>query len=269
MEKENYKVYIHIFPNKKVYIGITKQKPEYRWRNGKHYYNNDYMTNAIIKYGWENIKHEIFFNNLSKKEAEQKEIELIRKYKSNIREFGYNILDGGNVSNGMTEKGRQNMIMKNKGKHRSPETEFKKGNIPWTTGKKMTKAFKQKLSEVHKGIKLSEEAKAKVSQNNARYWKGKTRSTETKEKISNSLKGKKGYWNGKHHTEETKQKISQSKKGTVSKFRKKVLCVETNIIYDSITEASLKTGASTSKISSCCNGKRKTTGGYHWKYIEN
>ena len=267
MEKENYKVYIHIFPNEKVYVGITKQKPEYRWRNGKHYSNNAYMTNAIIKYGWNNIEHKILYDNLSKEEAEQKEIELIKKHKSNNKKFGYNILDGGNVSNGMTEKGRQNMIMKNKGKHRSPKTEFKKGNIPWTAGKKMSDEFKQKLSESHKGHYLSEETKKKVSENNARYWKGKKRSKETIEKMSNSLKGKKGYWNGKYHTEETKKKISESKKGTISKFRKKVLCVETNIIYDSITEASLKTGTSTSKISSCCNGKRKTTGGYHWKYI--
>lgn len=147
----NYKVYIHIFPNKKVYIGITKQKPEYRWRNGTKYSNNEYMTNAIIKYGWNNIEHKILYDNLSKEEAEKKEIELVKQYKSNIREFGYNILKGGNVSNGMTEKGKQQMIEKNKGKRRSPDTEFKKGHKPWTTGKKMTPEFKQKLSISHLG----------------------------------------------------------------------------------------------------------------------
>ena len=30
---DNYKVYIHIFPNNKVYIGITSQKPKRRWNN--------------------------------------------------------------------------------------------------------------------------------------------------------------------------------------------------------------------------------------------
>ena len=29
-----YSVYLHIFPNGKVYVGITKFKPEYRWNNG-------------------------------------------------------------------------------------------------------------------------------------------------------------------------------------------------------------------------------------------
>ena len=53
------------------------------------------------KYGWKNIKHEILFKNLNKEEAEQKEIELIAKYKSNQIEFGYNIANGGShvVSN--------------------------------------------------------------------------------------------------------------------------------------------------------------------------
>lgn len=33
--QNNYSVYIHIFPNSKVYIGITKRQPKDRWQNGK------------------------------------------------------------------------------------------------------------------------------------------------------------------------------------------------------------------------------------------
>ena len=83
-----YKVYIHIFPNKKVYIGITSQKEKRRWNNGNGYKNNEYMTNAIQKYGWENIEHKILFTDLTKEEAEQKEIELIAFYKSYQKEYG-------------------------------------------------------------------------------------------------------------------------------------------------------------------------------------
>lgn len=165
----DYKVYIHIFPNQKVYIGITKQKPEYRWRNGKKYNNNEYMNNAIKKYGWQNIEHKILYNGLTKEQAEIKEKELIKKYKSNIREFGYNILEGGNISIGMTEKGKQQMINKNKGKHRSPNTEFKKGHKPWTTGKKMSKEFKQKLSESHLGQTAWNRRKIICLENNTIY----------------------------------------------------------------------------------------------------
>lgn len=49
--------------------------------------------------------------------------------------------------------------------------------------------------------------------------------------------------------------------------RKKVQCIETGIIYTSFTDAEKRTGISHSHISQCCQGKRKTSGGYHWRYI--
>lgn len=57
------------------------------------------MYNAILKYGWENIEHNILFENLTQEEAQEKEKELIAQYKTNIRrygdDFGYNLTDGG------------------------------------------------------------------------------------------------------------------------------------------------------------------------------
>jgi hypothetical protein len=50
---------------------------------------------------------------------------------------------------------------------------------------------------------------------------------------------------------------------------KQVMCVETKKIYSSIHTAAKETGLSRVKISECCSGKRKRTGGYHWKYTEN
>lgn len=264
----NYKVYIHIFPNSKVYIGITKQKVEYRWNNGKKYDNNIYMTNAIQKYGWDNIEHKVLYENLTKEEAEQKEIELIKQYKANIREYGYNILEGGNASNGLSKEICEKISEKSKGKHYSPKTEFKKGHKPWTTGKKMSKELRQKLSEAHKGKKISKETKRKLSKISSEKLKGRKVSEETRKKLSIAMKGRKGYWTGKHHTEETKIKISNAKKGTISPNRKKVICIEKNIIYNSLTEASLENNINISKISNCCNGKRKTTGGYHFKFYD-
>lgn len=93
--KNDYFVYKHTCPNGKVYIGITCQTPSKRWHNGKGYYQNKYFTSAIEKYGWQNIKHEILFDSLTKEQAEAKEIELIAFYKSNQREYGYNISVGG------------------------------------------------------------------------------------------------------------------------------------------------------------------------------
>lgn len=45
-----YFVYKHTFPNGKIYIGITDQKPERRWRNGIGYRRQPYVYNAIKKY---------------------------------------------------------------------------------------------------------------------------------------------------------------------------------------------------------------------------
>lgn len=76
----NYTVYIHTSPIGKVYIGITKMNPIRRWANGLGYKNCSHFFNAILKYGWDNIRHEILFTGLSKEEAEQKEIEFIRGF---------------------------------------------------------------------------------------------------------------------------------------------------------------------------------------------
>ncbi len=99
--QESYTVYMHTTPSNKKYIGITKQNPKDRWKNGKGYMHNKYFWNAIQKYGWNNIQHTILFNQLSKEEAKQIEIELIKKYNLTDRNNGYNITKGGDGLNGM------------------------------------------------------------------------------------------------------------------------------------------------------------------------
>jgi len=54
---------------------------------------------------------------------------------------------------------------------------------------------------------------------------------------------------------------------TAKKNKKRVLCVETNTLYDSLKEASAQSGFSNAAISMCCNGKKETVGGLHWKYV--
>lgn len=49
---------------------------------------------------------------------------------------------------------------------------------------------------------------------------------------------------------------------------KRVLCVETGVIYSSTREAARQTGIDQSSISKACRGIQKTAGGYHWKYID-
>lgn len=57
------------------------------------------------------------------------------------------------------------------------------------------------------------------------------------------------------------KRVSEAMKG------KKVLCVETGEIFDSIHEAERKTGIYSQNISAVCNGKFKSAGGFHWKFL--
>lgn len=93
-----YEVYIHTCPNSKVYVGIAKNSVR-RWGcDGKNYKKHPYFYNAILKYGWDHIKHEILFTHLTFKEACVKEKELIALHKSNQHDYGYNMTAGGEGS---------------------------------------------------------------------------------------------------------------------------------------------------------------------------
>ena len=79
--------------NGKVYIGITCQTPEQRWRSGLGYKDQSKFYGAILKYGWDGFFHEILFNDLSQKDAYEVEEKLIKEYDSINN--GYNIQTGG------------------------------------------------------------------------------------------------------------------------------------------------------------------------------
>lgn len=158
---KNYTVYIHVLPNKKKYIGITGKKPETRWNKGYGYFNNKKFYQDIIKFGWKNIKHEILFENLTKEEAEQKEIELIAKYQTTNEKYGYNIQKGGSSKGNISDKTRKLMSIKN------PRI--------WL-GKHLPKETREKISKSHKGKKLSKETIEK--RNATRIQKGLMYATE-------------------------------------------------------------------------------------------
>lgn len=89
-----YCVYCHTFPNGKRYVGITSQKPESRWSNGRGY-KTQLVYRAILKYGWDNIKHEILMSGLNETEAKEAEKKFISVWKTDDKRFGYNLTSGG------------------------------------------------------------------------------------------------------------------------------------------------------------------------------
>lgn len=247
-----YTVYKHTAPNGKVYIGITKKNPEQRWNYGNGYRQNKHFYRAILKYDWKNIKHEIVETGLTKEQACNKEIELIAKYDSTNPDKGYNNSTGG-------EYGFSGM-------HHSAEARRKiRESLNRTY---LDPELRRKIGELHKGV------------NNPNF--GKHLSVETRQKMSEALKGRiawnKGQKGVQHYSSETRLKMSESHKGTnhSAETRKKIgesnakaiICVETGILYSSITEASKSIGVTIGAISCVLRGKSKTSGGYHWKYAE-
>jgi group I intron endonuclease len=190
--EHNYCVYKHTCPNGKVYIGITSTSLEKRWQSGKGY-KTQVFYRAIQKYGWDNILHEVLFDSLTKKEAEDKEIELIAYYKSNQKEHGYNINNGGSAVGVHSEETKRKI------------SEKKIGNVV-NRGRIHTEESKRHMSEAHIGIKLSEEAKLKLSKFN-------TDKKYTDEVIAN-------------------MKVAARKSKSFP-----VYCIELNMKFDSIPEA--------------------------------
>lgn len=151
--ENTYKVYMHVTPNGKRYIGVTKTRLAKRWQRGLGYKCNEYFTNAIKKYGWDNIDHVVLFDNLNREEAEQKEIELIKQYKTTDREYGYNIEGGGSLRKEVSKETREKLRKNATGVIPSKETREKMGRAHSGTkchfyGIPCTEEMKAKLREL-------------------------------------------------------------------------------------------------------------------------
>lgn len=275
IEEGKYVVYKHTSPSGKVYIGITSKSVERRWLNGRGY-STQMFYRAILKYGWDNIRHEILYVNLTKEEAEQKEIELIAYYKSNQPDFGYNIANGGNCAGSVAEETKRKLSELHKGKTPSEETRKKLSeatsgiNNPFY-GRKHTDETKQKLREIHLGL----ESKLK----------GVPQTEETKKKESEAAKRR--FANpenhpmfGVHHTDETKQKMSKSHKGLkqseehskhngeshkkpIIQYTKQFEFVQ---IWNSATDAARAIGGYSTCIAACCRKRIPSAYGFVWRY---
>lgn len=240
-----YTVYKHTTPSNKVYIGITSKDPEERWGpNGCHYKQNRYFWFAIEKYGWDNIQHDILFSNLTKDEAGRLEQELIKQYDC-MQPKGYNGTTGGETGYDFPEHVRKKISNTLTGRKQTPEEIANRSAA--LKGHFVSEETKRKLSVAHTGKKMSDESIQKMREakkGNVPWNKGKH--------------GVQKAWNkGIPMTDEQRKKVS-----------KRVKCVETGVIYDSLASASANTGVAHANISAVCLGKRKTTGGYHWEYAD-
>lgn len=247
------------------YIGLTCQKNcNIRWHSGSGYKYCTAFWAAIQKHGWDNFSHEIIEDNISTLEkANERERYWIAYYHTWVddsQRAGYNLTPGGD-SHLISEETRQKLI---------------KSRL----GISITEQTKLKIKQALLGKKRPQEVCEKISKSNM----GKQLSKETIAKIKANLPDKHGKnhpFYGKHHTEETKQKISLAKQGRQSpnKGKKmpkssyehrqvKVICIELNIIFESLSAAAKYLKSSTGIISKVCQHKPryKTVHGYHLEY---
>lgn len=231
--QNNHIVYLHTnLINNKVYVGQTNNIAR-RWRNNGIEYmssqSHSIFGKAIQKYGWENFSHEILAEKLTQSEANELEKYYIEQLNACEPEYGYNIRAGGQSGGALSDETKQKIR----------EKAQERGS--W------------------RGENNPRHIDPLYGERNGMY--GKCHSEETKQKISEALKGK-------NISEEQRQKAKEF----MTKHHpraKKVRCIETGEIFNSARQAAMAKGLGNSTISRFCNGERTPKeGSLHWEWYK-
>lgn len=198
--------------NGKIYIG--KRKTKLKIEDDFYFGSGKLIKSAIKKYGINNFKKDILeicnSNNLN-----EREIYWIEFLNSTDLKLGYNISNGGDGGDLLTNNpNRELIIEKRRGstrnfteEHKIKLSESKMADKNPMFGKQMDDEAKAYLSRITKGRKMSAEFRENVS-------KGKTGVKFTDEHKSNLSKNHADF-KGYKHSDESKANMSAAKKGTV------------------------------------------------------
>lgn len=223
-----YTVYKHTGPTGKVYIGITARPVSRRWHGGSAYRNNPHFYSAIKRYGWGAFKHEILAEGLTREEACAMERRLIKEHQSTDPEKGYNHSPGGDKT---------------------------------TLGYKFSPESRARISQALRGKRKGVPHTAEHRENLRLALTGHGCSEETRAKLRNAL-------GDRFQTPEAQAKRKENTpRGARHPKATAVLCLDTGRVYATIAEAAAEYGISRSRISACCRGLQKTTGGKRWVYL--
>lgn len=237
-----YTVYQHISPSGKSYIGITKQNPKYRWRNGENYKSSPHFYSAIRKYGWENFEHIILYEGLTKEEACACEQYHIKELNTTDRNFGYNDRAGGETGASFSEELKRKQKEGLRRYWDNPQNRLKHSEA--CRGHKHTEETKEKMRQAKIGIKLPPH-------------------TEEWKRMMSEIMRHKSETDSRWLTEnaERLREIGKAKEiGVVQ------LTVNGEFVaeYANAHAAQIVTGIPNGNIRRVCNGKGHLAGGYKW-----
>jgi len=231
-------VYLIKFPNKKHYVGITTTSFKERMKHHLSHANTGKQAvhKAIFKYK-EKIEWEVIDKADNWDDLTDLEVKYIKKYNSYIRNNGYNLTKGGDGTVGY--------------KH------TKENNLK--NSKRKTKYYEDPSNRAKhsQANKLAHKNNPKQAKNHSKFMKDmykdgdkrKARATEMKNYLS---------------IKENLQRHSRVRGG--KEFY--VLDLDDNIVAEYLIQAECarEMKLQTSKINNCLKGKRKTHGGFKFKY---
>lgn len=210
------------------YVGQTIRSLEERWRDHCRVKDDNYFHRAIRKYGSENFTLKILDTAETGEELDLKEIYWIEKLNT-LYPGGYNLREGGNVSG----RGRFGMY--------NPKSRL---IYRFNLDGSMVGAY-YGMGDAFRKTGLSSTSI--------------TRSI----KLKNRLAGGSIWMYAEDFTPEYLAECIDTCPG--HKWRR-VVCVETGEVFQSMSDAAEKYGTHPSSISACCSGKLKTTAGKQWRY---
>jgi group I intron endonuclease len=245
MERGIYKI---INPEDKIYVGLSNNI-KLRWSSYKNMSSingNSLLKESLRGSSYNNHVFEIIelieYNPLlTEKEngkiLRERERYWIKFYKSDTE--GLNRNKGGCGPGKHTFESKSKISQANKGKTRSPDFGEKRSKLFYT------EEWRKNISKPKPGV--SKAHKGRVSPN-----RGKIMDEEQKHKISQSLKGRPKPLNFKDDV--AKPVLQYDLDGNFIKE------------WSSITTASTQTKTPYAGVSLCCNGKRKFSNNFVWKF---
>ena len=252
--------------NGKRYIGKSKniKRRLNQHRRGKS--SSPIICNAIAKYGWDAFDKTVL-EFCPVEELDEKEIQYIAELKPE-----YNMTEGGDSPKGYKHSPETKELLKQLAKKQWANEEYlkliRKPIICLDTSKIFDSVKSAAASVGVDPSAISAVLNGRVKTAGGHRWEylnpADKISKETSERKRRASRGK------KQSAETVEKRVAHLRGKSNPNFNsyKPVVCVETNEIFKSVNSAAESVGVTQGSLSDVLHGRKKTAGGYHWKFAK-